>query len=73
MISESTQRTLDAEDHRKDYKSIMKFGLEVGLPFCMGLAMFFTQLLLDAGVWSVAWFLVTYVIVAVIVKTFFSH
>jgi Flp pilus assembly protein TadB len=71
---EAKQRAADAEEHRKIYKGIMKASAEVGVPFCLGLAMFFTQLVLSNGV-LVAFisFAGVYLLVWWVVKTFFSH
>jgi len=73
-MDEAKQRTADAEEHRKIYQGIMKASTEVGVPLCMGLAMFFTQLVLAHGV-AVAFisFFVVYLAVWWVVKTFFTH
>ena len=49
-MDEAKQRTADAEEHRKIYNGIMKASTEVGVPLCMGLAIFFTQLVLANGI-----------------------
>lgn len=73
-MDEVKQRAADAEEHRKIYQGIMKASAEVGVPFCMGLAMFFTQLVLANGI-GVAFisFVGVYLLVWWIVKTFFTH
>lgn len=71
---EAKQRAADAEVHRKIYNGIMKASAEVGVPLCMGLAMFFTQLVLANGLMiATISFVGVYVLVLWIVKTFFSH
>lgn len=71
---EAKQRAADAEEHRKIYNGIMKASAEVGVPLCMGLAMFFTQLVLANGLMiATISFVGVYVLVLWIVKTFFSH
>lgn len=73
-MDEAKQRTADAEEHRRDYQSIMKASTEVGVPLCMGLAIFFTQLVTANGI-AVAFisFAVVYVFAWWVVKTFFTH
>jgi len=73
-MDEAKQRTADAEEHRKIYKGIMKASTEVGVPLCMGLAMFFTQLVLANGV-GVAFisFVAVYIGSWWVVRTFFTH
>lgn len=71
---DSGQRTHDAEEHRKTYKAIMKASGEVGVPFCLALTMFFTNLVLANGVGvALVAAAITYIAVFFIVKTFFSH
>lgn len=70
---EAKQRLQDADEHRKIYDGIMKNSAQVGVPLTMGLAMFFTQLVMGNGFWSVPWFIVTYLFVWWVAKTFFSH
>ena len=74
MTDEIVQRTQDAEEHRKSYQGIMKASAEIGVPFSLALAMFFTNLVMANGIW-VALFagVVTYVFVYFVVRTFFSH
>ncbi len=73
-MDEAKQRSADAEEHRKIYKGIMKNSAEVGVPLCMGLAMFFTQLVMANGV-GVAFisFAAVYLLVWWVVRTFFTH
>ena len=71
---EATQRAADAEEHRKAYKGIMKFSAEVGVPLCMGLAMFFTQLVMAHGIGVAVLSLIgVYLFVGWVVRTFFTH
>lgn len=71
---EAKQRALDAEEHRKIYRGIMKATGEVAVPFCMGLAMFFVQLTARHGLgWAVISFVAVYLLVWWVVRTFFSH
>ncbi|MCB2098865.1 MAG: hypothetical protein AB7F91_11365 [Parvularculaceae bacterium] len=71
---ETAQRTADAEEHRKIYQGIMKASAEIGVPFCMGLAMFFTQLVMANGLGVACLsFIVVYVLAWWVAKTFFSH
>lgn len=73
-MDEAKQRTADAEEHRKIYKGIMKASTEIGVPLCLGLAMFFTQLVMAHGI-GVAFisFAAVYLLVWWVVKTFFTH
>ena len=74
MVDEAKQRAADAEEHRKIYKGIMKASAEVGVPFCMGLAMFFTQLVLANGIGvALLSFVGVYLLVWWVVRTFFTH
>ena len=74
MVDDAQQRAADAEEHRKIYKGIMKASAEVGVPFCMGLAMFFTQLVLANGIGVAFVSLVgVYLLVWWVVRTFFTH
>ena len=73
-IDEAKQRTADAEEHRKIYKGIMKSSTEVGVPLCMGLAMFFTQLVMSNGIGvALISFVAVYLLVWWVVRTFFTH
>lgn len=69
---DSTKRHQDAEEHRKIYEGIMKNSAQVGVPLTMGLAMFFTQLVMGNGWWAPLWFAATYLFVWWVAKTFFS-
>jgi len=71
---DTAQRVADAEEHRKIYKGIMRASAQVGVPFSMGLAMFFTQLVMANGIGVAALsFIVVYVLVWWVAKTFFMH
>lgn len=74
MAQDAAQRTQDAEEHRKTYRAIMKASGEVGVPFCLALTVFFTNLVLANGVGTaLVAAVITYLAVFFIVKTFFSH
>ncbi|MDZ7627676.1 MAG: hypothetical protein U5J99_04605 [Parvularculaceae bacterium] len=70
---DAKQQMADAEQHRRIYDGIMKNAAQVGVPLTMALAMFFTQLVMGNGFWSVPWFFATYLLVWWVAKTFFSH
>ncbi len=73
-MDDAKQRTADAEEHRKIYKGIMKASTEVGVPLCMGLAMFFTQLVMANGLGvAVISFAGVYIFAWWVVRTFFTH
>lgn len=74
MTDETLQRVRDAEEHKRSYDAIMKAGAEIGVPFAMALAMFFTNLAARHGFWLALFAgIATYVLVFFVVKTFFSH
>ena len=74
MTDEAIQRVQDAEEHKKSYDGIMKASTEIGVPFCLGLTMFFTSLVMANGLLlSTVLGVVVYVFAHVIVKLFFSH
>jgi len=74
MTDDTAQRLQDAEEHRQSYSAIMKRSAEFGVPFALGLTMFFTQLVMANGVlFALLAGVITHVLVLVIVKTFFSH
>lgn len=74
MTDEAAQRVADAEEHRRSYETIMRASSEIGVPFSLALAMFFTNLVLAHGFWlSLFAGAATYVFVYFVVKTFFSH
>lgn len=73
MTDEATQRVQDAEEHRRSYNAIMKASTEIGVPFALGLAMFFTQLVMGNGWVALFTGVATYVIAHIIVKVFFTH
>lgn len=74
MVDESAQRAADAQEHVKIYNGIMKASGEVGVPFSLGLAAFFTNLVMRNGV-GMAFVagVVTYLFTWWVVRTFFSH
>lgn len=74
MTDEALQRIEDAEEHRKSYNAIMTAATEIGVPFCLALAAFFTFLVMAKGVFAATIVgVVVYVFSHIIVKTFFSH
>ena len=73
MTDEAMQRLEDAEDHRKSYNAIMGAATEIGVPFCMALAAFFTFLVMGKGLLALLVAVAVYVFAHVIVKTFFAH
>jgi hypothetical protein len=74
MADNALQRAADAEQNRKTYQAVMRFSAELGVPFCLGLGMFFTQLVManGIGVAAVSGILV-HVATFIVVKLFFSH
>ncbi|MCB2113770.1 MAG: hypothetical protein R3C42_02725 [Parvularculaceae bacterium] len=71
---DTAQRVADAEEHQKIYKGIMRASAHVGVPFGLGLAMFFTQLVLANGIGvALASFVVVFALVWWVAKTFFMH
>lgn len=72
MAMSTAEDKVEAEAHRKTYQSIMRFSSEQGVPFAAGLAVFFTMLVRAMGWNAVLGFIVTYVFVHVIARTFFS-
>lgn len=74
MADETAQRLADAEEHRRSYKAIMKVSGEIGVPGALGLAVFFTNLVMANGV-GIAFLagVITYIFVYFVVRTFFSH
>lgn len=74
MTDEAMQRAQDAEEHRRSYQAIMRAASEIGVPFSLGLTMFFTQLVLANGIWLALFAgVATYVFIHIVVKVFFSH
>lgn len=74
MVDDAAQRALDAEEHRKTYERIMKASGEVGVPFTLALAVFFTFLVMAKGfIVAVIAGVFAYVFVFFVVRTFFSH
>lgn len=73
MTDETLQRAQDAEEHRKAYEAVMKFGAEFGVPFSLALTMFFTSLVMANGIWiSLFAGIAVHVFVFLVVKFFFS-
>jgi hypothetical protein len=74
MADDTIERVHDAEEHRKSYNAIMKASTEIGVPFSMALASFFTSLVMANGVLlSIVLGVAVYVFAHVVVKVFFSH
>ena len=74
MSDDATQHAHDNEEHKKSYDAIMGAATEIGVPFCMALAMFFTGLVTRSGVLtSIVLAVIVYIFAHVIVKVFFSH
>lgn len=74
MTDQANQSALDDEESRKTYIGVMKAVGEIGLPFSLGLAVLFTNLVLSNGILTaLLGAIITYLIVFFIVKTFFSH
>lgn len=74
MNDEAAQRVQDAEENRKAYQAVMKIGSEFGVPFALGLTMFFTSLVMANGFLpSLIYGGLVYVATFLIVKMFFSH
>ena len=74
MTDEAVQRVHDAEEHKKSYEAIMGAATEIGVPFSLALAMFFTGLVTRTGVLTAILLgVVVYVFSHIIVKVFFSH
>lgn len=72
-VDDAKQRAQDAEEHVRSYKGVMKASTQIGVPFCMALGTFFTALTARAGIgWAFLSFVVVYVLVWWVVKTFFS-
>lgn len=73
-MTDEAARRADAEEHRRSYEAIMRASSEIGVPFALALAMFFTNLVLAHGFWlSLFAGAGAYVLVYFIVKMFFSH
>lgn len=74
MADDAAQRLMDAEEHRRSYVGIMKATGEVGVPFCLALGAFFTNLVMRNGIGiALVAGILTYLLVFFVVKTFFSH
>ena len=74
MADDTAQRLEDAEEHRRTYSAIMKASGEIGVPFCLALTVFFTNLVMANGILTaLVGAVVTYIAVYFIVRTFFSH
>lgn len=73
-MGDATQSSLDSAENQQTYGAVMKVGAEFGVPFCLALTMFFTNLVMANGV--IAAFVtavVTYLFSFFVVKAFFSH
>ena len=73
MAGNAAHDKLDAEHHRRTYKAILNWSSEHGVPGALGLTAFFTMLVMGNGIGAaIVAFLVTYLFVHVIARTFFS-
>lgn len=74
MADNALQRTADAEQNRKTYQGVMRFSAEWGVPGCLGLGMFFTQLVMANGLGAaIVSGVLVHVATLIVVKLFFSH
>ncbi len=74
MAEKASENTEHAEERRKTYAGIMKATGEIGVPAVLGLAVFFTNLVMRNGLGvALVAFIVTYLLVWFVVRTFFSH
>lgn len=74
MSDDTIQRQKDAAENKKSYEAIMASCVEFGVPFSLGLTMFFTNLVMANGLLvAVIAGLVTHFFVAFVGKTFFQH
>lgn len=66
--------SMDVSAQKQTYHFVMKYGMEIGAPFSMALAAFFTSLLLHAGIiGGVAVFIGVFIFAHLFVKQFLSH
>lgn len=71
---EARRRAADAEAHRITYNEIMRVSTKFGVPFFMAMTIFFTQLVMGNGAgFAFLSFIVVFLAVWWIVKTFFTH
>lgn len=74
MTDDTAQQLRDEEEHRKSYNAIMKASGEIGVPFCLALTVFFTNLVMANGIWLALFAgVITYVFAFFVVRIFFSH
>lgn len=74
MTENLEQNVTDAEANKATYRAVMRVSAEFGVPFSLGLTMFFTQLIMASGIMTAfVSGIVTAIAVLVIVKMFFSH
>ncbi len=74
MEDEAAQHALDVKAHEEMYSGVMRASGEIGTPFALALTVFFTNLVLASGVlFALIAGIVTYVVVYLIIKMFFSH
>lgn len=73
MAGNAAQDKLDAEHHRRTYKAILNWSSEHGVPGALGLTAFFTMLVRANGLLTaIVAFVVTYLVVHMVARTFFS-
>ena len=65
--------TMDIDAQKSTYEGVMHFSARWGVPLALGLAAFFTSLLLGAGLGAFGVFALVVIVVHVIVRAFFSH
>ena len=74
MNEKSSTDILDPSEQRETYHAVMRASAEIGVPFCLALTMFFTNLVLANGVVAaLVMAIITYLFVFFVVKAFFSH
>jgi len=74
MSADTTNDKKDDEMNRNTYNAVMNFSATFGVPAALALSAFFTSLVMANGFWlSVGVFIVTFVAVLLIAKTFFTH
>lgn len=74
MNDNASPDILDPSEQRATYKSVMRTSAEIGVPFCLALTMFFTNLVLANGIGvALVMAIITYLFVFFVVKAFFSH
>ena len=66
--------TMDVSDQNATYNGVMKFTGQWGAPFSIGLAVFFTALLVNAGILGgIVAFILSFIATRWVLMTFFAH